>query len=359
MLRAKVLPGDSRMSASDPSAPNADVSPLGSEGDARLRGHPSQPILVTGMHRSGTSWVGKMLCAGGDFIQVSEPLNVLNRQTILSSRVERWYTYICRQNEGSYLPHYREALAFQLHPFRDIRKARLGSPRDPVRILKRWASFLLGRIQNRALLIRDPFAVVSLNWFAERLGFRVVVVVRHPLAVISSLKRLDYTFDFKNLLDQPLLINDRLGHFRSEIEAAARAPGDVVDQGCLLWRIIHDGVAAAKAGDPSICVVRHEDLSLNPIQGYAQLYDFLELSFGEKARAVIDEYSRDRNPKEVSVQNPFNVALDSRANLTNWKRRLADEEIERILKTTRSVAEQFYPDEGPERWRLPAVPNVG
>jgi hypothetical protein len=348
-----------RMRTSDPTDSHTSASPQGSRADASSRGHPSQPILVTGMHRSGTSWVGKMLCAGGDFIQVSEPLNVLNRQTMLPSRVERWYTYICGQNEGFYLPHYREALAFRLHPFRDIKKARFGSPRDPVRIPKRWASFLLGRIQNRALLIRDPFAVVSLGWFARRLGFRVVVVVRHPLAVISSLKRLGYTFDFENLLDQPLLMNDRLSHFRSEIEAAARAPADVVDQGCLLWRIIHDGVAADQAGDPSICVVRHEDLSLNPAQEYAQLYDSLNLNFGDKAKAIIDEYSRDRNPKEVSVQNPFNVALDSRANLSNWRRRLDDEEIERILRTTRSVTDHFYPNEGPQSSRLSAIPYLG
>jgi hypothetical protein len=26
--------------------------------------HSRSPVLVTGMHRSGTSWVGSMLCAG-------------------------------------------------------------------------------------------------------------------------------------------------------------------------------------------------------------------------------------------------------------------------------------------------------
>jgi hypothetical protein len=347
------------MTTSDPIDFHSGASPPGSGDDAGWYGHQRQPILVTGMHRSGTSWVGKMLCAGEGFIQVSEPLNVLNRQTILPSRVERWYTYICRQNEDFYLPHYRDALAFRLHPLRDIKKARFGSLRDPVRISKRWASFLLGRIQDRTLLIRDPFAVVSLSWFARRLGFRVVVVVRHPLAVISSLKRLDYTFDFKNLLDQPLLMNERLGHFRPEIEATSRVAADVVDQGCLLWRIIHDGVVADQSSDASICVVRHEDLSMNPIQEFARLYESLDLPFGEKARAVINEYSRDRNPKEVSVQNPFKVALDSRANLSNWRQRLDEDEIERILRTTRSVAEQFYPNEGVRLSGPPAMPYPG
>jgi hypothetical protein len=137
------------------------------------------------------------------------------------------------------------------------------------------------------------------------LGFRVVVVVRHPLAVISSLKRFDLTFDFKNLLEQPLLMNERLSHFRPEVRAAARVAGDVVDQGCLLWRIIYDGVLADQADDSSVCVVRHEDLSMNPIQQYARLYELLELHFGEKAALIIDEQSRDRNPKEGAIRAPF------------------------------------------------------
>ena len=33
------------------------------------------PILVTGLPRSGTSWVGKMLAASGELVYVNEPLN--------------------------------------------------------------------------------------------------------------------------------------------------------------------------------------------------------------------------------------------------------------------------------------------
>jgi hypothetical protein len=330
-----------------------------SDADARWGRNERQPMLITGMHRSGTSWIGHMLCAGGDFIHVPEPLSVLNRQTILPSRVEYWYTYICHQNEGLYLPSYRDALAFRLHPVQDIRNARLGSPRDPWRIPKRWGSFLLGRIQGRGLLIRDPFAVFSTSWFARRLGCRVVVVVRHPLAVVGSLKRLGFTFDFKNLLEQPLLMKERLKPFRSEMEAAGGVPGDVIGHGCLLWRIVYDSVADDQARDPSVRVIRHEELSLSPTQQYTRLYDLLGLHFSEKARQMIDEHSRDRNPKEGSLRNPFKVSLDSRANLGNWRHRLDDAEIDRILRTTRSVAERFYPSDGEQLWKPPGIPSGG
>ena len=215
---------------------------LGSAAQPR-GGREIRPILVTGMHRSGTTWLGHMLCAGGSLIHIGEPLSVLNRQTILKSKVDRWYTYIGEDNEDLYLRHYQDAVTFRPHPIQDIRRARLGSPRDPIRIPKRWASLVLGRVQGRSLLIRDPFSVFSLGWFARRLGFQIVVIVRHPLAVVASLKRLGYAFDFGNLLEQTSLMNERLERFRPDMEKAAGSRERCSEQGSLLWRIVYEWVA--------------------------------------------------------------------------------------------------------------------
>src|SRR5918993_1461877 len=109
-------------------------APAGSESGRR-------PVLVTGMHRSGTTWVGHMLCAGGDFVRVGEPLSPSNRQTILRHTTSDWYTYIHAGNEAPFLRSYRDALRFRVHPLDDVRRARVLSPRDPGRILERWGSF--------------------------------------------------------------------------------------------------------------------------------------------------------------------------------------------------------------------------
>jgi LPS sulfotransferase NodH len=43
----------------------------------------NQPILVTGAHRSGTTWVGKILCASGEAAYISEPLNLWHRPGVM------------------------------------------------------------------------------------------------------------------------------------------------------------------------------------------------------------------------------------------------------------------------------------
>lgn len=304
-----------------------------------------RPVLVTGMHRSGTSWVGHMVCAGADFIEIQEPLNILNRQTILGSRAKLWYTYVTEENEGHYLSSYRDAFRFRPHPILDLKKMRAVSPRDPIRIPKRWASFALGRLERRRLLIRDPFAVFSLDWFVRRLNCIVVVVVRHPAAVVSSLKRLGYTFDFKNLLQQPLLMADRLERFRPQMEATLASPTDVIRQGALLWTMIYDCVSESQQIGHDVHVVRHEDFSLDPLHEYARLYAALGLRFTPKAQRKIERFTRGSNPKEVSVAKPFKVRLDSLANLSNWKQRLQQDDIRRIRALTRDVAGRYYSDD--------------
>ena len=65
-------------------------------------------ILVTGAHRTGTTWVGKMLSANPHTAYISEPLNCLHRPGVLGACVEHWYTYISDKNDAAFLPAFTE-----------------------------------------------------------------------------------------------------------------------------------------------------------------------------------------------------------------------------------------------------------
>ena len=283
-----------------------------------------------------------MLVAGGEVLDIQEPLNVQHRQTILRRRVGRWYSYISTSNEQEYLRWYRDALAYRIHPMHDIRRARLASPRDPFRIVRKWIDVTHARRKRQTILFKDPFAVFSTSWFTSRLHCRAVISIRHPAAVVSSLKKLGYTFDFRDLLEQDTLMRDHLGPYRAEMEAACEDPEDVVGQGCLLWRIIYGFVARHAAHDDNALLVRHEDLSSDPVRRYEQLYDRLGLDFNEAARDTITRFTSEQNPEEVSRRHYGSVRLDSRASIQSWARRLTSGEIERIRRETQDVWPEFY-----------------
>lgn len=300
----------------------------------------SQPILVTGAHRTGTTWVGKMLVAGGGAAYISEPLNVMHRPGVMRAPVSKWYTLITEENESTFLPAFLEMLDFRYGMWREIRSLR--SAKDAARMGRDLYGFLSGKLKGQRALIKDPFAVFSMPWFAKRLDCRVVITTRHPAGFASSLKRLNWSFDFKDLLNQSRLMGDLLEDDRPAMESVSKE--DTIGQAAVLWRVIYRVVAGMIERYPDFILVRHEDLSLDPVQEFRTLFKKLDLDFNRNAEETILKASNAENPDELSRKKIHSVKLDSRANVDNWKKRLSAEEIQRIREITAGIAEVYYPN---------------
>ena len=298
------------------------------------------PILVTGTHRSGTTWVGKMLAADALTAYISEPLNVLHRPGVFRVKVNHWYQYVCEDNGNEYLPAFLDLLEFDYHLLDEIRSLR--SRRDFLRMGRDFLIFYNGLMRGQRALLKDPFAVFSTPWFVKNLNCKVVITVRHPAAFASSLKRLNWPFDFQDLLDQPLLMRDHLELYRDEMQSIK--PDDVIGQSVMLWKMIYHSVHTALELNPDFIIVRHEDLSRDPVAGYHDLYQLLDLEFTPRVEKIILNSSSSENPIELSRKKVHGFKLDSRASVDNWKKRLTAEEIDRIRKMTEEISALYYSD---------------
>ena len=301
----------------------------------------NHPILVTGAHRSGTTWAGKMLAADADTAYISEPLNVLHRPGVFKAQVTRWYQYICEENQQQFLPAYHSLLEFEYHLWDEIRSLR--SRKDFLRMGRDFMIFYNALERGQRALLKDPFAVFSVPWFASCLNCRVVITVRHPAAFASSLQRFGWSFDFKDLLDQPLLMRDHLEPYREQMLAVEA--DDVIGQAALLWKMIYSVVRKFQQSNTEWFVVRHEDLSLDPVNRYRDLYAGLGLEFTKHVEKLILDSSSSENPGEASLKNKYSVKLDSAANIKNWKKRLDAQVIQRIRDITAETADYYYPGE--------------
>jgi hypothetical protein len=297
------------------------------------------PILVTGAHRSGTTWAGKML-ARSQIAYISEPLNVLHRPGVLRAKVNRWYQYICDENEADYLTPFEELLDYRYHTWSEIKSIR--SIKDFLRMGRDFKIFYDALEHGQRALLKDPFAVFSIPWFVKRFDFKVVVTVRHPAAFASSLKRLGWTFDFNDLLDQPLLMRDHLEGYRGQMQAITA--DDVIGQASLLWTMIYRTVHSQGQLNRNLIIVRHEDLSRDPVSGFRDLYAALGLDFTPHAENKILTSSSSENPTELSRNKTHSVKMDSRASVENWRSKLTADEIKRIREITEDSAHLFYPD---------------
>jgi hypothetical protein len=192
-------------------------------------------------------------------------------------------------------------------------------------------------------LIKDPVALMSADWLARRFGLNVIVMIRHPAAFVKSMKDRHWGFyPSRWALPQPLLMRDFLAPFEKMIELE-QEQHDIIDQTALLWKILNYVALEYKKKNTGWIFLRHEDIALNPIAGFRNLYDKLGLVFSDDIQQAIYDSSKDTNPAEGTGNVQF-VQRNSRATVSNWKRTLTASEIRRIRRQVEEVSSHFYLD---------------
>lgn len=300
-----------------------------------------RPIVVTGSHRSGTTWVGRMLCLSGDAGYIHEPLNPVRRPSWMRHRVPYWYVYITETNEHLYRADLERALAFRF-PIANV--ARVRKPEQVGMLLSDFARSMRPRISNARPLLKDPFALFSAAWFERRYGSDVVITIRNPVAFVGSIKRLNWQFKFKTLLSQGALMRDWLHPFEHEMRRCRDEDVGVVDQGIVLWNVLHHAIDRLRADHPAWAVVRHEDLSRDPLMGFADLYRRCGLAWSPAIENLVANFSSADSGAELPMWRHGSVKRDSAEAMETWKTRLTEDEAEKVRAGTAEIAARFYDD---------------
>jgi len=302
----------------------------------------TKPILITGSHRSGSTWVGNMIAKSPDVGYIHEPFNVRHRPGLCSANWEYWFQYICEENESRYFDHISEMLNFTYHPIRQLFAIR--NRRDPIHFVRDFKNFILYRIKKVRPLLKDPIAFFSAEWLEEKFYADVIVLIRHPAAFAGSLKKMNWSFNFLNFLNQPLLMRDHLYPFESEIRKFTEKDYEIIDQAILLWNIIHYMVLKYRDKHPEWIFIRHEDISFDPINEFSSIFQKLKLHWSTDIQKEIEKYSSSNNPREQHNDNEF-FKRNSKLNIWNWKHRLTESEIFKIRTQTQDISKNFYSEE--------------
>jgi len=299
-----------------------------------------RPLLVTGSNRSGTTWVGEALGQSDEVEYLHEPFNSSLWPRLLERRPPGHFLYVCEDNEGPWVAPVERLLAYRF-PVR-AQLGELRSPKDAARLGRDWGRSLARRARHRRPLLKDPIALFASEWLAARFDPEVVVLVRHPAAFASSIKRLGWRFDFTGWLEQPLLLRDHLGPMRHDLERMAAGGHDLVDEAIVLWNALYGVVATLEDRHPEWHVLRYEDLAAAPVEGFAALYPALGLRWDDGVAARVAAFSDEGNVREVPAGEKGTVRRNSRAAMWTWLNRLTPQEIDRVRAGTAAVAARYY-----------------
>jgi hypothetical protein len=309
-----------------------------------------QPLLVTGLPRSGTSWTGKMLEAGGQVVYVNEPMS-LSRPPggspgVLDAPVRHRFQYVDPADDEVWRAAFTDTLRLRFRPLRE-----LGAVRTPYQLARgaRYAAvFAMGSMRGRRAMLDDPNALFSAPWLTEVMGVRTVFVVRDPVGLIGSWRQLGWSPHLDALLAQPALVRDHLEPMADEI-AAALGGGDWLEQMCCLWNVGNRFVDAARRSSDAVCVRRYEDLASEPMAQYESLYAWCGLDWSDRARDAVREATS--APQDHARAFSWSLRgglsrtafrrMDSRASVNRTDGRLAPDEVEQVRAATSEVLARF------------------
>lgn len=300
-----------------------------------------KPILITGSHRSGSTWAGRMLAAAPYTAYIQEPFNIGIKFGVTQKHFEYWFQYLCEENSKNSYEDLHNVLNLNYPLTSNMIK--ISTIRDIAKICRDQAIFFWHRIKRDTPIFKDPIAFFSSEWLQQSFDMNVLVMIRHPAAFCSSLKIKKWDFDFNNFLNQPLLMEKYLSKYDNEIREYAEVKKNLIEQGILLWNCIHHTITIYQRKHPHWFFIKHEDLSLDPLYHFEMIFKKFGLAFTENVKSKILASSGAHNPVEQQAGNEY--IRDSKNNILNWKKRLSKDEIDLIKHKTSEISPLFYTDD--------------
>ncbi len=299
-------------------------------------------LLVVGMPRSGTTWLGKILDSHPETLYLHEPdsLDPLplalapepEAARALAPRLQAWAR---AARAGRHvrvhgkLPLFRKAWrgpAGELAARASVLAAKAAARRGrewPVRI---------GQVPEEAPVIWK--SIESLGRLGALLaalpGLRALVLVRHPCAYVASVLRGERARRFASAVRAA---DDRGVYAQLAATGVARRLGvdlDTILDGTpeerLAWRwALFNAKALAEAERGRVLVMRHEDLCERPREEAARALAHAGLGMHERVSAFIGSSTRGGD------SGYYGVRRDPRAAASRWRRELPAEVQARVM----------------------------
>jgi hypothetical protein len=303
-------------------------------------------IFVTGIIRSGTTFVGTSLSIPKEVDYIHEPFNPLCGLP----GIKDWYPYV-RSNPN-------DPRALSLQPMAESifdysLQLRNWVPKiDPLH--KQFLKAIVGgrgpyclRLAklnpfHKSAVIKDPIGVLLTEYLYCNFNIQPVIVIKHPTSLIASLKRVNWWPSPRKITGLSNLIDDYFPNDSSCLEVDFE---DDISAAAAYWKAVHYVLLkqAQKHKDWKIVIL--ENLSQDPVSSFESLYSELQLPWSPRVKTKIvslTQKSKSAKAKKGRVQD-FN--RDSAKIFESNRNSLTIDERKKIFEIVKDVALEIYPKE--------------
>jgi hypothetical protein len=294
-------------------------------------------ILVTGPHRSGTTWIGKTLSQNNRVELVYEPFNPDFDRYNFTYRFENWFQYVPGSKNRKVIETYFDQYLPEsgLDYAKKVSRESGYSAKTPLIFLKH----LLMSANRPRFLLKDPIALLSAGWLYDRYSPKVICTTRNPLAFVGSLKKQGWDFDFRNILNQETLVERYLPQYKKPMQEVLHE-GDFIDRVSLLWSVLNTMILHYREQYPQWFFTSHEEAALNPVDTFQNMFAYVNLPFTDEIISYIEKAtSGDDHGKKSSHRY---TPRDAKSTINEWNELLTADEINRISEYTSAVCLNIY-----------------
>lgn len=236
-------------------------------------------VFLAGSGRSGTTWISDVINYSGDYRFIFEPFHPGEVGAFANFASKQYLRPTDRREE-------------YLAPAREVLTGGLRSS---------WTDRFHRAFLARRRLIKDIRANLLLGWLRANFpGMPIILLLRHPLAVVASRLALRWKDNLSETISQVELMED----FLYPVEAEIRGARDAFERHLFLW-CIDNYVPLAQFAPGEIHLAFYEHFVADPQAEADRLFAFLGIKADERVHRALARPSplvrRDAAPGERSL----------------------------------------------------------
>jgi hypothetical protein len=304
-------------------------------------------LLIAGVPRSGTTWIGRCLGHTENTAYVNEPDGfrdplafrtmlaygenpVLERGQVAPDIEALWAGALAGGRPAGTV---RDRLARALYertPLDALRAARAaGHASGKAGLAARLAVARVAEPGAR-VVVKSVQSALALDWIADRFEPRVLVIERNPFNVLSSWNELGYVRNPRETEAISAYARKRWG-----IEPPDGSAPHLALQ-AFLFGVLTSALREASAKHPEWSRTRHEDLCVDSVARFRSLAAEVGLAWGDEAERFLTDSDREGTP--------YRTQRRTEEQPDRWRDRLDADQVQTIRETLAHFPHAFVPE---------------
>lgn len=299
-------------------------------------------IIVLGFGRSGTTWISDIISKVKGSVILFEPLH----PSVTEYSEEFSYSCVTERQCSARLKAYLREVLAKRH-----RKMWLMRNHVPTRLEELSQDFLEQLWRECSIIgFKEIRANFMIDWFHKNLNGKIVYIIRHPCAVLASIKKRTNFWEFGwpktyELFLEKTIFNDTYrNHDIAGLAGVVEDARSDLDKYAVMWSVTH-AIALPELKRHKIPLFYYENFYSEPFLWVRKMFEYLN----DKAVNIHPAYIFTPSMTTLKTLHGLrNVTDPINGNSTAffWDKVLSKKEVDRVMEIVRSFGIDNYDKKG-------------